>query len=68
MITFLKKLRRLFGLIIRHPALFWMLGLCLVLFFVSVAKLFSYSDSFTEAITKVCNVVISSRDADAWDN
>lgn len=64
----LKELRCLFAIILRHPVLFWMLVLCLVLSFVSVAKLFGYSDSFTETVTKVCNVVISSEDADAWDN
>ena len=64
----LKELRCLFTIILRHPVLFWMLVLCLILSFVSVAELFGYSDSFTEAVHKVCNALVSDVDADIWDN
>ena len=64
----LKELRCLFAIILRHPVLFWTLVLCLVLSFVSVAKLLGYSDSFTEAVNKACNTLVSSVEADVWSN
>ncbi len=65
---FFREVIKLFSFILKFPILFWMLVLILMLIFVLIAKLFGYSNTFTGAVTKVCNEITSSKDADLWDN
>lgn len=65
---FCRGVIKLFSFIFKFPALFWMLVFILMLIFVLMAKLFGYSNAFTETVTKACNEITSSKDANLWDN